>query len=98
MSKILLKLKMSKFLIISFVLNLFFNSLQSQDCGVERWSIKTLSDSDTIKINFSKIVPSTIHAQVSLTRPSINRNKRHDTETSVLKIDCSIVGFKRERR
>ena len=70
--------------------------LQFQDCGVERWPIKTLSDPDTVKIDFLKIIPSTIHQQVSLTKPSINRNKRHDTERSVLKINCSIVGFKRE--
>lgn len=70
--------------------------IKFQDCGVERWAIKTLSDPDTIKINFLKNVPSTIHKEISLKRPSIERNKRHETETTVLKINCNIVGFKRE--
>lgn len=67
-----------------------------QDCGVERWPIKTLSDSDTLKIDFTKSQATTVHDQVSLPRPKITRNKRHATETIVYKINCSIVGYKKE--
>ena len=85
-----------KWFIINIFLCLLNISLIAQDCGVERWSIKTLSDPDTVKITFSKIVESTIHKQVSLERPKIIRNKRHESESIVYKINCSIVGFKRE--
>jgi len=49
-----------KWFIINIFLCLLNISLIAQDCGVERWSIKTLSDPDTVKITFSKIVESTI--------------------------------------
>jgi len=55
-----------KWFIINVLLFLIFNSAIAQDCGVERWPIKTLSDSDTTKINFSRIVETTVHKQVML--------------------------------
>ena len=85
-----------KYLLLSAFAFLIYICSNAQDCGVERWPIKTLSDSDTIKINFSKLVESSVHQQVVLTRPKIVRNKRHESETIIYKINCSIVGFKRE--
>lgn len=87
---------MNKNLIILLLLTCTF-STHSQDCGVERWSIKTLSDIDTNKINFNKIIETTVGKQVSIIRPTINRNKRDVSETFVYKINCSIVGYKKEK-
>jgi hypothetical protein len=70
--------------------------LYAQDCGVERWKIKTLSDIDTLKINFQNIKNSSVSEQVSIKRPNIIRNRRDSLETIVYKINCNIVGYKRE--
>ena len=67
----------------------------SQNCGVERWRIKTLSDNDTVKIDFKKIIISTVHEQVSLIPPG-KKTTRLDSETKVYSIDCFIVGYKKE--
>lgn len=79
------------------LLTLFFagQTITGQNCGIERWSIKTLSDPDTLKINFQNIVPTTVHAQVSLESPK-EKKSRLNTETNVYSIDCFIVGFKKE--
>ena len=79
----------SVFLIVNF-------KTEAQDCGVERWKIKTLSDRDTVLINFTKVEKTSIHEQVALKRPSINRNSRHISERTVYEMSCSIVGYKRE--
>jgi len=68
----------------------------AQNCGTERWSIKTLSDSDTIKINFNEVLPSTVHEQVLLEKPQEKISLRLDSETQVYSISCFIVGYKKE--
>ena len=68
----------------------------AQNCGTERWNIKTLSDKDTIKINFNEIIPSTVHEQVSLEKPHEKITSRLDSETKVYSIKCFIVGYKKE--
>lgn len=78
-------------------LTIFFASqtINAQNCGVERWSIKTLSDKDTIKIDFQKIVKSTVHEQLLLEIPP-TKTSRLETETIVYSIDCFIIGYKKE--
>lgn len=78
-------------------LTIFFVGLTAigQNCGVERWSVKTLSDSDTVKIDFNKIIKSTVHEQVLLKTP-LKKKERLDSETKVYSIDCFIVGYKKE--
>jgi len=68
----------------------------AQNCGVERWNIKTLSDADTLKIDFKKIIPSTVQEQTSLARPNDKKTFRLVSETQVYSVDCFIVGFKKE--
>jgi hypothetical protein len=67
----------------------------SQNCGVERWSVKTLSDSDTTRIDFKKIIPSTVHEQVNLSPPN-KKTTRLENETIIYSIACFIVGYKKE--
>lgn len=75
---------------------LFFNQqANSQTCGVERWAIKTLSDKDTQKINFKKIIPTTIHEQINL-KKSFSRSGRMNSESIVYSLPCAIVGYKLE--
>jgi hypothetical protein len=84
--------------ILTFTLLTLFYASQTifaQNCGVERWSIKTLSDNDTVKIDFKIIIKSTVHEQVSLEEPD-KKKARLDSETIVYSIDCFIVGYKRE--
>ena len=40
-------------------------------CGVERWAVKTCYDADTVNVNFSNIVPTTITYQRSITKPTL---------------------------
>ena len=81
--------------IIELILIYATNSIVAQNCGVDRWSIKTLSDIDTLKIDFNHLVSSTVHEQVSLLAPKIRR-RRLESETKVFIIDCNLIGFKRE--
>ncbi len=69
----------------------------SQNCGIERWHIKTLSDKDTVKINFKQIIPSTVHEQVLLDTPN-RKTTRLDSETKVYSINCFIIGYKKESK
>jgi len=67
----------------------------SQNCGIERWSVKTLSDKDTSRINFTKITKSTVHEQVTLPEPS-DKTSRLESEIEIFSIDCFVVGYKME--
>ncbi len=81
--------------LILFTLFYASQTITAQNCGVNRWSIKTLSDIDTIKIDFQQIIPSTVHEQISLEIPT-DKKSRLESETKVYSIDCFIVGFKKE--
>lgn len=81
--------------ITSLAILFLINSSYAQDCGIERWDVKTLSDKDTLKIDFHKIIPSTVHQQVSLTKPQ-RQSSRLDSESTVYSIDCFIIGYARE--
>ena len=86
---------MRKFLTILFILLINFS--YTQDCGHERWNIKTLSDIDTSRINFKQIIPSTIHEQILFPKPSRLPNFRLPLlETLIYTIDCYIIGYKLE--
>jgi len=65
-------------------------------CGVERWSIKTLIDPDTIKINFGIVVPSTIVYQRSFTKPASLPSTRLALEDTVYSLDCIMYKYKLE--
>src|SRR5256885_372216 len=68
----------------------------AQKCGFGRWSIKTLSDADTIKIDFNNVHPSSITEQTSMKRSIIFGKARQPSETQVYSIACVIIAFKRE--
>jgi hypothetical protein len=82
---------------IVFVLICFTTALVAQDCGVKRWSVKTLSDVDTSHINFSRTVPSSVHRQINLQRPIASPNSRLESEDTVYSIFCNIICFKKEK-
>lgn len=67
-------------------------------CGVQRWSVKVMTDPDTTLINFNNIVPSTISEQKSFPAPTnINSDPpRLSNETTVYQIDCYLIFFKSE--
>lgn len=88
---------MTRILFFISVQLIFCVSLFAQDCGVERWSIKSLSDADTVQINFSNIIPTTVHDQINIERPAGKIVKRDETEMTVLSMDCYILGFKKEK-
>ena len=77
---------------------LFFNSSITlcQDCGVERWDIKTLADADTSKIDFTKIIVSTVHEQAAIAKPYGKLTYRTVTESKIYSIDCFLIGYKIE--
>jgi hypothetical protein len=66
-------------------------------CGVERWSIKTCIDSDTTKINFNNIIPSTIAYQRSLpVQTTLPANNRLPLEDTVYSLTCHLIKYKLE--
>ncbi len=85
-----------KILFIFFLLYLNNYKIFSQSCGKERWGVKTLTDSDTTKINFNHILRSSIHEQISIHPPDGKLNKRIASETTVYSITCYIVSYKKE--
>lgn len=74
--------------IIVLLLCISSEKLISQDCGAERWAIKTLSDQDTIKINFNNIITTTIKEQTTIPKEYGAQNKRRESETYIYSIDC----------
>jgi hypothetical protein len=75
------------------------NGLSQVKCGTERWSVKTLSDRDTLKINFYQKVRTTVHEQVSLPKPAhiAEDLPRMQSETTLYVLDCWLVGYKKEK-
>jgi Secretion system C-terminal sorting domain len=65
-------------------------------CGVERWSIKTLTDSDTSSINFGSVIPSTIQYQRSKPAPLTLPNTRLQDEDTLYSLDCIMYKYKLE--
>jgi hypothetical protein len=67
-------------------------------CGTERWDVKTLSDADTVNINFNQIVPTTIHDLISIPAPKSIKNDmpRQPEERIIYQIKCKIITFKKE--
>jgi len=66
-------------------------------CGVERWSVKTCIDVDTVLVNFNNIVPSTITYQRSLpVQTYLPPNNRLPLEDTVYSLDCKLLQYKLE--
>lgn len=78
------------------ILLLLSINLQAQECGKERWDIKTLSDPDTLSINFDSIVCTTVREQIRLPKPSNVRGSRLASETTQYELTAYITGFKLE--
>lgn len=68
----------------------------AQDCGVKRWDVKTLSDADTSRIDFTHIVNSTVQEQINLPKPIGSNTVRVKSEDTVYSIECYIIAFKKE--
>ena len=68
-------------------------------CGEERWDVKTLSDKDTTLINFNKIVETSVADQTALERPDkiTKKSPRLPLETSVYKLNCYVIGIRRDK-
>nr|MBK9653065.1 hypothetical protein [Bacteroidota bacterium] len=79
--------------IFPFLFFISTHSLFAQDCGVERWNIKSLSDVDTSKVHFDCLKKSSVHVQVNLPAPFGRLYLRQESETDIYSIDCFIVGF-----
>ena len=87
-----------KKIFLAILLQLSVQALFSQiHCGTERWSVKTLSDPDTVKIDFNQVVTSSVHLQTGLTAPHpIKDIPRRADESTVYQITCRVLGFKKE--
>jgi len=68
----------------------------AQDCGVKRWDVKTLSDVDTSRIDFTHVVNSTVNEQINLPKPIGSNKARVKLEDTVYSIECYIIAFKKE--
>jgi hypothetical protein len=89
---------MKKIVLILFIQCLALSIYAQVHCGTERWDVKTLSDPDTVKINFNQVVPSSVHEQVLIVPPGKIKHDlpRRDDESIIYHIKCNIISFKRE--
>ena len=67
-------------------------------CGVERWSVKTGTDTDRSLINLQSTTNSTIAALTALSAPSTlpANNRVQPTETTVFRLSATLTEFKME--
>jgi hypothetical protein len=87
---------LSKYAVL--ILTLFVNVQVFAQCGVERWSIKTGTDSGAWSINLSSYVSSTIYNFYQSTRPStIPSNSRvAPRETTQYQLSGTLTKYKKE--
>ena len=83
--------------ILIFLLTCFYLASSAQ-CGKERWNVKTLSDKDTLKVDFIHVIKTTVNTQAHLPKPAKIPQKmpRQNTECNIYTIDCYIVEYKKE--
>src|SRR5438552_527948 len=67
-------------------------------CGVERWSVKTGTDTDAKLVNLNNVSSSTIAGLVALSPPSNlpENNRVKPTETTVFVLNATLTEFKLE--
>lgn len=87
--------------LFAFVLVIVPSALTSQlraQCGVERWSVKTGTDSDAGSVNLNSASPTTVATLVKLSAPQpIPPNSRvQPTETTLWTLSATLVEFKQE--
>lgn len=90
-------MRQSQVIILFTFLHLFSSSLYTQDCGKERWQVKTLSDPDTMYINFQDVINSSISEQIKKPAPDGRQSTRLASETPLNLIEAYIVGFAEEK-
>jgi hypothetical protein len=66
-------------------------------CGEERWPVKTLTDSDASKVNFTP-VPTTVAGLVAVPSPDGNSetSRLNTTEETTFEVRGRLVGYKHE--
>src|SRR5579871_5716359 len=70
----------------------------SAQCGVERWSVKTGTDTDKATVNLSTSTATTIASLIALPTPSVlpPNTRLQPTESTVFVIDATLIEFKLE--
>ncbi|MCX6156606.1 MAG: hypothetical protein NTY74_01355 [Ignavibacteriae bacterium] len=70
---------------------------QSNDCGTERWGVKTLTDSNAYQVDFKHVVKSTVNEQAALDGHEIKADTpRLDDEMTVYRVRGYLIEFKTE--
>jgi hypothetical protein len=84
---------------LSALICLFAWALPAASCGVERWSVKTGSDSDAGVVNLTSATPTTISDLRGLSYPSPvpKFNRVSPTETTVWVINATLKEFAKEK-
>ena len=67
------------------------------NCGEEQWAVKTLTDNDAAKVNFSPIVK-TVGDLVAVKAPNGNSetSRLNATEETTFQVRARLVGYKHE--
>ncbi|MEO8087600.1 MAG: hypothetical protein ABI763_12305 [Bacteroidota bacterium] len=88
---------MKKCTIILVFLSLLAASVYSQECGIDRWKIKTVRDKDARQIKWTA-VSSTVSQQCALPRTIQHwkTDPRQTEEKQLYKIRCKIIGLGKE--
>ena len=88
---------MKKTFLVVFLLFTASLFAQSNDCGIERWGVKTLTDSNAAQVDLKHVVKSSVYEQSQLEGHDINAHTpRLDDEMTVYRIRCYLIEFKKE--
>src|SRR5436190_23843254 len=87
--------KKNQFFILFFILKFLMPANAFAQCGIGRWKVKTISDADTLKINFDSVAFTSIHEQLLMPKEKHFKNKRSASETTVYSITCRLVAFRK---
>jgi hypothetical protein len=88
---------MRKSFLVVFLLFTASLFAQSNDCGTERWGVKTLTDTSAYQVDLKHVVKSTVYEQSQLDGHDIKADTpRLDDETTVYRIRGYLIEFKTE--
>ncbi len=83
---------------VLIVIGILFSTRLFGQCGVERWQVKTGTDSDAGLVNLSSIAPNSIASLTALATPGSipPTNRIQPTETTLWSLNATLTEFKLE--
>ena len=81
--------------LLVIVVLMFLPGRASAQCGVERWSVKTGTDSDAVLVNLNSAAPTTMNSLLALPRPALipDNQRLVPTETILWTMPVTLNGY-----